>query len=142
MKCNATVIGDGCKIDNLVQIRHNRLRKMVVISGCTDVGSSTVIGDGTMIGRHVAIADHVVIGSGVRLAGAWSAGDPVTLPDGVTYAGSAPAFREALKGSPGPDPPAGPFGKKLRRAVRMPPVEPSLPSHDPGPGSTSGSKEP
>lgn len=96
-KCNATVIGDGCKIDNLVQIGHNcRLGKMVVISGCTGVGGSTVIGDGTMIGGHAAIADHIVIGTGVRLGGGSQVASNV--PDGVTYAGSpARPFREALR---------------------------------------------
>lgn len=96
-KCNTTVIGDGCKIDNLVQIGHNcRLGRMVVISGCTGVGGSTVIGDGTLIGGHAAIADHVVIGSGVKLGGGSQVvGD---IPDGATYAGSpARPFREALR---------------------------------------------
>ena len=88
-KCNATVIGDGCKLDNLVQIGHNcRLGRMVVVSGCTGVGGSTVIGDGTMIGGHGAIKDHAVIGKGVQLAGgAQVAGD---IPDGSICAG-APA---------------------------------------------------
>lgn len=96
-KCNATILGDGCKIDNLVQIGHNcRLGRMVVISGCTGVGGSTVIGDGTMIGGHAAIADHIVIGTGVRLGGGSQVASDV--PDGVTYAG-APArpVREALR---------------------------------------------
>lgn len=96
-KCNATVLGDGCKIDNLVQIGHNcRLGKRVVISGCTGVGGSTVIGDGTMIGGHAAIADHMVIGTGVRLSG----GAQVirNIPDGATYAGSpARPLRETLR---------------------------------------------
>ncbi len=96
-KCNATILGDGCKIDNLVQIGHNcRLGKMVVISGCTGVGGSTVIGDGTMIGGHAAIADHVVIGCGVRLGGGSQVASDI--PDGVTYAGSpARPFRVTLR---------------------------------------------
>ncbi len=96
-KCNATVIGDGCKIDNLVQIGHNCiLGKMVIISGCTGVGGSTTIGDGTMIGGHAAITDHAVIGPGVQLAGgAQVAGD---LAAGGTYAGSpARPIRETLR---------------------------------------------
>ncbi len=96
-KCNATVLGDGCKIDNLVQIGHNcQLGKMVVISGCTGVGGSTTIGDGTMIGGCAAITDHAVIGPGVQLAGgAQVAGD---LPGGAIYAGlPARPIREAIR---------------------------------------------
>lgn len=96
-KCNATVIGDGCKIDNLVQIGHNcRLGKRVVISGCTGVGGSTTIGDGTIIGGHAAITDHAVIGPGVQLAGGSQvAGD---IPGGAAYAGSpARPAREAIR---------------------------------------------
>ncbi len=96
-KCNATVIGDGCKLDNLVQIGHNcRLGKMVIVSGCTGIGGSTVIGDGTMIGGHVAITDHANIGPGVQLAGGSQvAGD---LAAGGTYAGSpARPIRETIR---------------------------------------------
>jgi UDP-3-O-[3-hydroxymyristoyl] glucosamine N-acyltransferase len=96
-KCNATVIGDGCKLDNLVQIGHNcRLGKMVVISGCTGIGGSTVIGDGTITGGHVAIKDHAIIGAGVQLAG--GAQVATDIPDGVIYAGSpARPIRETIR---------------------------------------------
>jgi UDP-3-O-[3-hydroxymyristoyl] glucosamine N-acyltransferase len=96
-KCNATVLGDGCKIDNLVQIGHNcRLGRMVIISGCTGVGGSTTIGEGTVIGGHVAITDHAVIGPGAQLAGGSQvAGD---LPGGAAYAGSpARPIRETIR---------------------------------------------
>lgn len=96
-KCNATIIGDGCKIDNLVQIGHNcQLGKMVVVSGCTGIGGSTVIGDGTMTGGHVAISDHVNIGPGVQIGG----GTFVLrdLAAGGTYAGSpARPYRDTMR---------------------------------------------
>jgi UDP-3-O-[3-hydroxymyristoyl] glucosamine N-acyltransferase len=86
-KCNATVIGNDCKIDNLVQIGHNcRLGNMVIISGCTGIGGSTTIGDGTVIGGHVGIADHVVIGPGAQLAGGSHVGGD--LPGGAAYGGT------------------------------------------------------
>ncbi len=96
-KCNATVIGDGCKIDNLVQIGHNcRLGKMVIVSGCTGIGGSTVIGDGTMIGGHCAITDHAVIGKGVQLAGSSSVA--CNIPEGATFAGiPARPFRDVMR---------------------------------------------
>lgn len=96
-KCNATVISDGCKIDNLVQIGHNcRLGRMVVVSGCTGIGGSTVIGDGTMIGGHVAITDHATIGPGVQIAGGTQVASD--LKAGGTYAGSpARLFRDTVR---------------------------------------------
>ena len=96
-KCNATVIGDGCKIDNLVQIGHNcQLGKRVIISGCTGVGGSTTIGDGTVIGGCVAITDHALIGPGAQLAGGSQVA--ASLPAGGTYAGTpARPIREAIR---------------------------------------------
>lgn len=96
-KCNATIIGDGCKLDNLVQIGHNcRLGRMVIVSGCTGIAGSTTIGDGTLIGGQVAITDHAVIGKGVQIAGATHiAGD---IPDGMVYAGSpGRPFRQTMR---------------------------------------------
>lgn len=66
-----TVIGEGTKIDNLVQIAHNvRIGRHVVIAAQTGVSGSVDIGDYTVIGGQVGIGDHVrierraVIGAG------------------------------------------------------------------------------
>jgi UDP-3-O-[3-hydroxymyristoyl] glucosamine N-acyltransferase len=63
-----TVIGDGVKIDNLVQIGHNvRIGAHTAIAGCTGIAGSATIGAHCMLGGgvgvngHVSIADHVVI---------------------------------------------------------------------------------
>jgi UDP-3-O-[3-hydroxymyristoyl] glucosamine N-acyltransferase len=64
-KFSATVIGDGCKIDNLCQIAHNcRLGRCVIIAGQVGIAGSATIGDGVMIGGHSAIGDHLTIGAG------------------------------------------------------------------------------
>ena len=85
-KFDATVIGDGCKIDNLCQIGHNcRIGNMVVIAGCCAVAGSVTIGDGTMVGGACSFRDHVNVGRGVKLAG--SSGIVGDIPDGATYAG-------------------------------------------------------
>ena len=85
-KFDATVLGDGCKLDNLVQIGHNcRLGNMVVISGCVGVGGSCTIGDGTLIGGKAMIKDHVVIGRGCQIAG--GAAVIKEVPDGESWAG-------------------------------------------------------
>ena len=64
-----TVIGEGTKIDNLVQIAHNvRIGKHVVIAAQTGISGSVNIGDYAVIGGQVGIGDHVEIEAGARIA--------------------------------------------------------------------------
>lgn len=57
-----TVIEDGAKIDNLVQIAHNvRIGAHTAIAACTGIAGSTVIGARCMIGGAVGVAGHLVI---------------------------------------------------------------------------------
>jgi UDP-3-O-[3-hydroxymyristoyl] glucosamine N-acyltransferase len=64
-----TVIGEGTKIDNLVQVGHNTVvgRHCIVVSQ-TGISGSVIIGDGAVLGGQVGIADHVTIGPGAMLA--------------------------------------------------------------------------
>jgi UDP-3-O-[3-hydroxymyristoyl] glucosamine N-acyltransferase len=65
-----TVIGQGTKIDNLVQIGHNtRIGRHCVIAGQVGISGSVVLGDFVAIGGMSGIADHVTIGDRARLAG-------------------------------------------------------------------------
>lgn len=65
----ATVIGEGTKIDNLVQIAHNvRIGKHCVIAAQTGISGSVNIGDYCVIGGQVGIGDHVQIEDGARIA--------------------------------------------------------------------------
>jgi UDP-3-O-[3-hydroxymyristoyl] glucosamine N-acyltransferase len=64
-----TVIGDGTKIDNLVQIGHNvRVGRSCVIVAQTGISGSTVLGDGVMLGGQSGIAGHVQIGNRAQCA--------------------------------------------------------------------------
>ncbi len=63
-----TVIGDGCKLDNLIQIAHNvRIGAHSALAGCVGVAGSARIGKRCMIGGgagilgHLEICDDVVI---------------------------------------------------------------------------------
>lgn len=61
-----TRIGEGTKIDNLVQIAHNvQIGKRVVIAAQTGISGSTVIEDDCVIAGQAGIADHVTLKSGV-----------------------------------------------------------------------------
>lgn len=65
---DATVIGSGTKLDNLVHIGHNaRVGRNVVIAAQTGVSGSSVIEDNAIIGGQVGIGDHATVGEGVIL---------------------------------------------------------------------------
>lgn len=69
-KFSATSIGDGTKIDNLVQIAHNcKLGRSCVIAGQSGLAGSVTLGDGVMMGGGARVKDHVTIGAGARLGG-------------------------------------------------------------------------
>lgn len=73
-----TVIGNGTKIDNLVQVGHNvEIGEHCVISGMTGIAGSTVIGDHVIIAAQVGIADHLEIGEGVTLGARSAVGQSV-----------------------------------------------------------------
>ena len=64
-----TWIGEGTKIDNLVQIGHNVvIGKHCIIVACTAIAGSVVIGDYVVIAAQVGIAGHVHVGSNSTLA--------------------------------------------------------------------------
>ena len=69
-KFSATSIGDGTKIDNLIQIAHNcKLGRLCVMAGQSGLAGSVTLGDGVMMGGGARVKDHVTIGEGARLGG-------------------------------------------------------------------------
>jgi UDP-3-O-[3-hydroxymyristoyl] glucosamine N-acyltransferase len=65
-----TMIGDGVKIDNLVQIAHNVvIGKGSVIAGCAAIAGSARIGNFVQIGGKCSIGGHISIGDGAKIAG-------------------------------------------------------------------------
>lgn len=96
-KFSSTVIGDGCKIDNLVQIGHNsKLGRFCIMAGNSGLAGSVTLGDGVIIGGSASIKDHVTIGDGAIIgAGSGVIGD---IPAGKTMLGyPAVEARLALK---------------------------------------------
>jgi UDP-3-O-[3-hydroxymyristoyl] glucosamine N-acyltransferase len=66
-----TIIGEGSKIDNLVQIGHNVvLGRHCVIVAQVGISGSTELGDFVVMGGHAGAVGHVKIGSGAQIAGA------------------------------------------------------------------------
>ena len=82
-----TVIGQGSKIDNLVQIGHNvMIGKQAVIVAQTGIAGSSRIGDGAVLGGQVGVSGHVKIGAGVKLAA--KSGVMADIPAGAAFGGS------------------------------------------------------
>ena len=64
-----TVIGEGCRIDNLVQVAHNvELGKGCVLVSQVGISGSTRFGDYVIVGGQSGFAGHLSIGSGARIA--------------------------------------------------------------------------
>lgn len=60
-----TRIGEGTKIDNLVQIAHNvQVGKRVIIAAQTGISGSTVLEDDCVIGGQVGMGDHATVKTG------------------------------------------------------------------------------
>lgn len=78
-----TRIGEGTKIDNLVQIGHNvSIGKRVVIAAQTGISGSTVIEDDCVIGGQVGMGDHARV-----LSGAVIGSQAGVLPGKIVRAG-------------------------------------------------------
>lgn len=97
---DATVIGRGTKLDNLVHVGHNvHIGEDVVVAAQTGFSGSSVAEDAVIIGGQVGIADHVRIESGAILGA--QCGVPtkkVIRGKGVVFWGTpARPIREYLK---------------------------------------------
>lgn len=65
-----TVIGDGCKIDNQVQIAHNcRIGAHSVIAGCAGIAGSVTLGERCIIGGAAMLAGHLSLAAGTTVSG-------------------------------------------------------------------------
>lgn len=69
-----TVIGEGVKLDNQVQVAHNvvigahtAVAALVGISGSTRIGSRCIIGGHTGFAGHITVADDVMISAGTAV---------------------------------------------------------------------------
>ncbi len=83
-----TVIGEGTKIDNLVQIAHNvHIGRHCVIVSQSGIAGSSILGDFVVVGGQVGISDHCRIGSGARIAGRAAVVPGQELDGGRDYGG-------------------------------------------------------
>jgi UDP-3-O-[3-hydroxymyristoyl] glucosamine N-acyltransferase len=84
-----TIIGEGTKIDNLVQIGHNVvIGRFCAIVAQSGIAGSCEIGDRVSLGGQSAVASHIRIGEGAAIAA--KSGVMRDVPAGARY-GGAPA---------------------------------------------------
>lgn len=82
-----TVIGEGTKIDNLVQIGHNvMIGRHCVLAGQVGISGSTVLEDFVVMGGQSGCVGHIRIGAGAQIAG--NAGVSRSVPRGARWGGS------------------------------------------------------
>jgi len=82
-----TIIKDGTKLDNLIQVAHNvEIGSKTLIAGSVAIGGSTIVGNNVRIGGQVGIVDHLKIGDNVMI-GAKSC-VMKSVPEGSFYSGT------------------------------------------------------
>ena len=83
-----TVVGEGTKIDNLVQIGHNtHIGRHCMVVAQVGISGSCEIGDYVVLAGQVGLADHGKIGSGARLAARAATIPGADLAAGRDYGG-------------------------------------------------------
>ncbi len=81
-----TVIGEGTKLDNLVQIAHNVvIGRHCVIAAQTGISGSTVLEDFVAMGGQCGTVGHIRIGAGAQIAA--QSGISCDIPRGEVWGG-------------------------------------------------------
>jgi len=82
-----TIIGEGTKIDNLVQVGHNVVvGRHCILVAQTGISGSVTIGDFVVLGARVGVNNHVRIGEGAHIAATSIVNDDV--PPGARWGGT------------------------------------------------------
>ena len=92
-----TYIGEGTKVDNLVQLAHNvKIGKHCFIVSQTGIAGSTELGNFVITAGQAGVAGHIKIGDGATIMG--QAGATADVPAGASVIGSpAVPQKEFLK---------------------------------------------
>lgn len=81
-----TIIGEGTKIDNLVQIGHNvKIGRHCMIVSQVGIAGSATLGDFVALGGNVGVNGHITIGDGAQIAA--KSAVPADVPAGAIWGG-------------------------------------------------------
>ena len=76
-----TVIGNGVKLDNLIQVAHGvRIGDHTAIAACVGISGSTVIGRHCVVGGGVGFVGHLEVCDGVTITGMSMVAQSITRP--------------------------------------------------------------
>ena len=90
-----TIIEDGVKIDNQVQIGHNCIiSKNTIIAGCVGIAGSTIIGEGCKIGGAAMILGHLNIAKETTISPGTMIANSINK-NGKTFTGFFPFFEKS-----------------------------------------------
>jgi UDP-3-O-[3-hydroxymyristoyl] glucosamine N-acyltransferase len=93
-----TLIENGVKLDNLIQIAHNVvIGKNTVIAAQTGVSGSTKIGASNMIGGQVGIVGHIHTAEGVKIQAQSGVNKSITAPGQAVYGSPALDYKDFVK---------------------------------------------
>ena len=82
-----TVIGEGSKIDNLVQVGHNvSIGRGCIVAAQSGISGSVTLEDFVALGGGVGVGDHVTIGERAQVAGASNV--HANIPPGARWGGT------------------------------------------------------
>lgn len=86
---NDTVIGEGTKIDNLVQVAHNvKLGAHNILCAFTGIAGSSTSGEYVIFAADAGVSDHVTIGNHVTIGPRAGIAAKKKLADNTTWFGS------------------------------------------------------
>lgn len=86
----STRIGEGVKLDNLIQIAHNvEIGAHTVIAAQTGISGSTKIGSRCMIGGQVGIVGHITIADEVKIGASSGIEASITTPGAMVMGSPA-----------------------------------------------------
>ena len=81
-----TTIGDGTKVDNLVQVAHNvRIGSRCIVMAQVGIAGSVTVEDDVLLAGQAGLADHLTVGAGARVAA--QSGIIGDIPVGATVSG-------------------------------------------------------
>jgi len=94
----STVIREGTKLDNLIQVGHNvEIGKHTVIAAQTGISGSTKVGDYCMIGGQVGLAGHLKLAARTNIAAQSGLGKSVTEEGSVLMGSPAFDYKKYIK---------------------------------------------